>query len=131
MFGEVPEHIRKRHQVETPKLGTLDDIVLPATTVHYAEPEILPKVRDAVLDSSAVLDGITNKALLRLDEVLEDGWTGDPKQDSIIMDAVRLTLTTQLRVDDSRLKKRDGDKLGELLRRMDEEDVRLLKVVNG
>jgi len=46
-----------------------------------------------------------------------------------MMDAVRLTLTTQLRVDDSRLKKRTTDTLAELLKRMDTEDMRLMKTV--
>lgn len=133
MFGEVPDHIRKRHQQDVPSLGALDGIVLPASPVHYEQAEIVAtrETREAVLDSSALLDGITNKALQRLDEVLDNEWSGDPKEDAIMMDAVRLTLTTQLRVDDSRLKKRTNDTLAELLKRIDEEDVRLMKVVNA
>ena len=134
MFGEVPEHIRKRHAVETPKLGSLDSLVLPSPTIHYAEPEILPSssTRDAVLDSSAKLDSLTQKALEFYDELLSEPMsTDDMKLLSAQADAARTILTTQLRVDDSRLKKRDGDRLGELLRRMDEEDVRLMKVVNA
>lgn len=129
MFGEVPDHIRKRHEKDVPSIGSLDDIVLPIREVRYAEAEVIAPTRAAVLDSSAVLDNITNKALTRLDEILEGNWTGDPKEDSIMMDAVRLTLTTQLRVDDSRLKKRTNDTLAELLKRMETEDLRLLKVV--
>ena len=129
MFGEVPEHIRRRHQKDVPSIGALDGIVLPAAPVRYLETEVIPKPRDAVLDSSALLDDITSKALLRLDEVLDNEWSGDPKEDAIMMDAVRLTLTTQLRVDDSRLKKRTTDTLAELLKRMDTEDMRLLKTV--
>lgn len=129
MFGEVPDHIRKRHEKDVPSIGSLDDIILPIREVRYAEAEVIAPTRAAVLDSSAVLDNITNKALTRLDEILEGNWTGDPKEDSIMMDAVRLTLTTQLRVDDSRLKKRTNDTLAELLKRMETEDLRLLKVV--
>ena len=129
MFGEVPEHIRKRHEKDVPSIGALDDIVLPTAPVRYVEAEIVEPVRAAVLDNSAMLDGITNKALERLKEVLDDGWTGDPKEDAIVMDAVRLTLTTQLRVDDSRLKKRTTDTLAELLKRMETEDLRLMKTV--
>ena len=81
-----------------------------------------------VLDNSILMDGITNLALTRLREKLEDGWTGDAKEEAIVMDAVRLTLTTQLRVDDSRLKKRQTDTLAELLKRMDEEDVKLRQI---
>lgn len=131
MFGDVPDHIRKRHEKDVPSLGALDGIVLPAVPVHYEQVIMTKEARDAVLDSSAVLDDITNKALKRLDEKLDDGWTGDPKDDAIIMDAVRLTLTTQLRVDDSRLKKRTTDTLAQLLARMEQEDVRLMKVVGN
>ena len=140
MFGDVPEHIKKRHlpspsgsgmasAPDVPSIGALDDIVLPAAPIRYVEAEVIEPVRAAVLDNSAVLDDITNKALERLKEVLDDGWAGDPKQDAIVMDAVRLTLTTQLRVDDSRLKKRTNDTLAELLKRMEVEDLRLMKVV--
>ena len=45
-------------------------------------------------------------------------------------DAARTILTTQLRVDDSRLKKRTTDTLAELLKRMETEDLRLMKTVN-
>lgn len=134
MFGEVPEHIRKRHQAETPKLGALDGLVLPAAVVHYEDVEIVASstTRDAVLDSSAKLDSLTQKALEFYDELLSEPMsTDDMKLLSAQADAARTILTTQLRVDDSRLKKRDGDRLGELLRRMDEEDVRLMKVVNA
>ena len=130
MFGEVPDHIRKRHQKDVPSLGSLDGIVLPASPVKYVEAEVIARPREAVLDSSALLDGITNKALQRLDEVLDNEWSGDPKEDAIMMDAVRLTLTTQLRVDDSRLRKRTTDTLSELLKRMEAEDVRLMKIVS-
>ena len=132
MFGEMPAHIRKRHQKDVPSIGALDDLRLPGTPVHYADPEILSpsKTREAVLDNSAILDDITNKALTRLSEVLDEDWSGDPKADAIMMDAVRLTLTTQLRVDDSRLKKRTNDTLAQLLARMDREDANL-KIVNA
>ncbi len=128
MFGEVPEHIRKRHAKDVPSIGSLDDIVLPGARVTYAEVEILEPAgpRDAVLDSSAKLDELTNKALKFYDDLLSEGaFFDDPKMLSAQSDAARTILTTQLRVDDSRLKKRTTDTLAELLRRMDEEDARL------
>ena len=128
MFGERPEHIRKRHEASVPSIGALDDVVLPSAPVHYDNPEVLVRTetRDAVLDSSALLDSITGTALTRLKEKLEDGWNGDAKEDAIGMDAVRLTLTTQLRVDDSRLKKRTTDTLAQLLARLDAEEMKLV-----
>lgn len=129
MFGELPEYLRKRHENDVPSIGSLDDIQLPPA-ISFSKVEIVKETRDAVLDNSAVLDDITGKALTRLSEVLEGDWTGDPKEDAIMMDAVRLTLTTQLRVDDSRLKKRTTDTLAQLLQRMDREDANL-KVINA
>jgi hypothetical protein len=133
MFGDVPEHIRKRHQNDVPSLGSLDDIVLPVAPVRYVEAEILTSMapRDAVLDSSAKLDDLTNKALKFYDDLLsEPPATDDPKILSAQSDAARTIMTTQLRVDDSRLKKRTNDTLAELLKRMEQEDVRLMKVVS-
>lgn len=129
MFGDVPEHIRKRHSNDVPSLGSLDDIVLPVSPVRYVEAEVLEPARKAVLDSSAKLDDLTQLALTRLEEILDEPLASDPKEMAVQMDAIRLTLTTQLRVDDSRLKKRENDTLAKLLARMDEEDVRLMKVV--
>ena len=131
MFGEMPEHIRKRHEKGIPSIGKLDDILLLSKPVIYETIEMPIAVREAVLDSSALLDNITGKALQRLDEILDEQWSGDPKEDAVIMDAVRLTLTTQLRVDDSRLKKRTNDTLGKLIEKMEIEDMRLMKVINA
>lgn len=130
MFGERPAYLDKRHENDVPKLGALDDIRLPGPTITATVEIMEPRAREAVLDSSALLDEITNESLLRLRECVREPWTGDPKSDAILMDAVRLTLTTQLRVDDSRLKKRTTDTLAALLQRMDREDANL-KVINA
>jgi hypothetical protein len=133
MFGEVPNHIKKRHEKDVPSLGALDGIVLPAATVHYTEPEIIvtAEARDAVLDSSAKLDNLTQKALDFYDELLSEPMSmDDMKLLAAQADAARTILTTQLRVDDSRLKKRNNDTLAQLLARMEQEDVRLMKVVS-
>ncbi len=133
MFGQQPPHIAKRHQTIVPQLGSLDSIVLPSAPAYM---EVLPPaatadVREAVLDNSALLDNLTNKALARLDEVLSDPLSDDPKEMAVQMDAVRLVMTTQLRVDDSRLKRKESDTLSKLLKRLDEEDVRLMKTVHA
>ena|ERR1700679_2748583 len=131
MFGEVPAHIRKRHEKDVPSLGNLDDIVLPSAPVRYAEI-IAPVVaaRDAVLDSSAKLDELTQKALKLFDDILSEPLSDDPKGVATQLEAAKTIITTQLRVDDSRLKKRSNDNLAELLKRMNDEDVRLMKVVS-
>lgn len=129
MFGPRPAYLDHRHQNDVPSIGSLDDIQLPPA-ITFSKVEIVKEPRDAVLDNSAVLDDITGKALTRLAEILDNDWSGDAKEDAIMMDAVRLTLTTQLRVDDSRLKKRTTDTLAQLLARMDREDANL-KVINA
>jgi len=132
MFGEVPDHIKRRHEKDVPSIGALDGIVLPAMPVHYAESEILVtrEAREAVLDSSAKLDSLTQKALDFYDDLLSEPMSmDDMKLLSAQADAARTILTTQLRVDDSRLKKRSNDTLALLLERMEKEDVRLMKVV--
>jgi hypothetical protein len=124
----MPDHIRKRHSKDIPSLGSLDDIQLPASTMRYPDVEIMATrvARDAVLDSSAKLDELTDKALRFYDDLLSEPMsTDDMKLLSAQADAARTILTTQLRVDDSRLKKRTNDTLALLLERMNKEDERL------
>ena len=126
MFGEVPDHIKRRHQTNVPSIGALDGIVLPPAPVYATTESVDVKPRDAVLDSSAKLDDLTQKALDFYHDLLSEPVSfDDAKLLSAQTDAARTVLTTQLRVDDSRLKKRTTDTLAELLRRMDEEDARL------
>jgi len=61
------------------------------------------------------------------DELLSEPMsTDDMKLLSAQADAARTILTTQLRVDDSRLKKRTTDTLAQLLQRMNAEDAKLI-----
>lgn len=129
MFGEMPDHIRKRHA----DIVSLDSIVLPAA--RPVDGMVLEPLRldakEAVLDNSSLLEDITNKALGRLDEILSEPMADDPKGMAVQMDAVRLALTTQLRVDDSRLKKRSVDTLANLIERMNSEAAKLPKLVGA
>lgn len=129
-LGKVPEHIKQRHARGVPNLGSLDDAVLPKMTIHQGEifaPE--PIARDAVLDSSAKLDTLTEKALKFYDDLLsEEPRVDDPKVLAAQSDAARTVMTTQLRVDDTRLRKRNVDTLAKLLQRIAEEEPKLLNV---
>lgn len=129
-FQDVPEHIKRRHKTDIPAIGELDDAVLPAPVLKYAEVEIIEPDRklQPVLDNSSKLDSLTKMALEFYEELLIDGPSSDPKMLSSQESAARTILTTQLRVDDSRLKKRQTDTLAELLKRMDEEDSRLKQI---
>ena len=65
MFDDMPAHIRQR---KVPAFDKLDDAELPIAPVKPVV-EILPPAaasRDAVLDSSAKLDEITELAMMRL-----------------------------------------------------------------
>lgn len=129
MFGEMPDHIRKRKQRDIPDIDSLDAMVLPSAPLMGAVLEPLrTETRAAVLDNSSLMEDITNKALARLDEILSEPMADEPKGMAVQMDAVRLALTTQLRVDDSRLKRRSVDTLANLLARMSEEEAKLPKL---
>lgn len=130
MFGEMPEHIRKRKAIN---LDSLDSIVLPSAPINgdVLEPLRLELEKAPVLDNSSLLETITNKALDRLDDILSEPMADDPKTMAVQMDAVRLALTTQLRVDDSRLKKRSVDTLANLIARMNDEAAKLPKLVGA
>jgi len=119
----MPAHIRKRHEAD---VGALDDIVLPsARVIEGVVLEPLRAEKAPLLDNSSLLEDITNKALTRLDEILSEPIADDAKGMAVQMDAVRLALTTQLRVDDSRLKKRSVDTLANLIARMNDEAAKL------
>ncbi len=131
MFGEMPAHIRKRKPID---LDDLDSIVLPSSPIPMEGVVLEPLRADEkapVLDNSSLLEDITNKALGRLDDILSEPMPDDPKAMAVQMDAVRLALTTQLRVDDSRLKKRSVDTLANLIARMNDEASKLPKLVGA
>lgn len=138
MFGEIPSHIKKRQKEPSVMVSSLDDVQLPIVDIKYDEIDYetvtTKETRDAVLDGSAKLDELTTKALKFYDDLLsEPPATDDPKILSAQSDAARTIMTTQLRVDDSRLKKRTTDTLAELLKRMDAEDELLsnMKTINA
>ncbi len=138
MFEDRPSHIKKRNKELPFTVSSLDDVQLPTVDIKYDEVNyeavIAKETRDAVLDGSAKLDELTTKALKFYDDLLsEPPATDDPKILSAQSDAARTIMTTQLRVDDSRLKKRTTDTLAELLKRMDAEDELLsnMKTINA
>lgn len=129
MFGELPKHLQHRHKPkEVPSIGAMDDVQIPVGPPQpYMEiigPE--PMQRDAVLDSSAKLDELTQKALNFYDELLSEPPSGDKMVLSAQTDAARTVLTTQLRVDDTRLRRKNTDTLSKLLARIAEEEPKLL-----
>lgn len=95
-------------------LGSLDSIDLPVSI------PVQPKaVREEVLDASEGLDNLTQLALDKAKEILEMSLVpGDEDFNAILkaqVSQVQTILTTQARVDEGRFKKKQVDKLGELL----------------
>ncbi len=107
-----------------PRLGTLDSLILPGTV---STPKV---VREEVLDASEGLDNLTQLALDKAKEILEMPLVpGDEDFNAVLkaqVSQVQTILTTQARVDEGRFKKKQVDKLGELLDLIRGEEARLI-----
>ena len=111
-------------RIAVPSLGSLDSIDLPVTV---STPKV---VREEVLDASEGLDNLTQLALDKAKEILDmDLIPGDEDFNAILKAQVRQVqtiLTTQVRVDEGRFKKKQVDKLGELLDLIRGEEAKLI-----
>jgi hypothetical protein len=112
-------------RIEQPRLGALDSIDFPVQVALPPKP-----VREEVLDASEGLDNLTAKALRKAEEILDMNLTpGDEDFNAILkaqVSQVQTILTTQARVDEGRFKKKQADKLGELLDLIKGEEARLV-----
>lgn len=106
------------------ELGSLDSIDLPVTV---STPKV---VREEVLDASEGLDNLTQLALDKAKEILDMRLIpGDEDFNAILkaqVSQVQTILTTQARVDEGRFKKKQVDKLGELLDLIRGEEAKLI-----
>ncbi len=107
-----------------PRIGSLDSLILPGTV---STPKV---VREEVLDASEGLDNLTQLALDKAKEILEMPLVpGDEDFNAVLkaqVSQVQTILTTQARVDEGRFKKKQVDKLGELLDLIRGEEARLV-----
>ncbi len=114
-------------RIEVPNLGSLDKLELPVSRPIESKP-----VREEVLDASEGLDNLTQLALDKAKEILEmDLVPGDDDFNAILkaqVSQVQTILTTQARVDEGRFKKKQADKLGELLDLIRGEEAKLVPV---
>lgn len=120
--------IEEPREVNIPDLGSLDSVVLPAI-VSMQAPK--PAVRDELLDASEGMDEITDLAIAKAREILElplDRYDGDNFATILRQQGstVATILTTQVRVDEGRFKKKQADKLGELLDLIRSEEARMV-----
>ena len=101
-------------RIAVPDIGNLDKIDFPVVPKVTAKP-----IREEVLDASEGLDNLTQLALDKAKEILEMKLMPGDEDFSTILKAqvsqVQAILTTQARVDEGRFKKKQVDKLGELL----------------
>lgn len=122
--GLIPDAPPK--SIEVPSLGSLDNLDLPVTIPHVAKPA----VREEVLDASDGLDNLTQLALDKAKEILEMPLRPDDEAFNAILKAqvsqVQTILTTQARVDEGRFKKKQVDKIGELIDLIRSEEARLV-----
>jgi len=112
--------------IKVPNLGSLDKLDLPVSIPMPARAV----VREEVLDASEGLDTLTQLALDKAKEILEMALVpGDDDFTAILkaqVSQVQTILTTQARVDEGRFKKKQIDKLGEILDAIRSEEARLV-----
>jgi hypothetical protein len=113
-------------RIKVPSLGNLDSIDLPIPV----RVESKPAPREEVLDASEELDGITGLALNEARRILEEDLSTTDENYAVHIRAkvsvLQTILTTQARVDEGRFKKRQVDKLGELLDLIRGEEAKLI-----
>lgn len=118
---------RKRLQAKVPSIDSLDSVVLP--DIQPLEVEVLPPVRDGKLDGSARLDVLTDKALDNIEQILDLPVCGSEGDDIKILNlkatVAGQVLSTQARVDDTRLRRRQVDLLPKILEVLKREQAKL------
>jgi len=111
-------------KIAIPRLGSLDSLDLPVTVTT---PKV---VREEVLDASEGLDNLTQLAIDKAEEILRLKLIPGDEDFNAILKAqtsqVATVLTTQVRVDEGRFKKKQVDKLGELLDLIRGEEAKLI-----
>lgn len=112
-------------RIDIKPLGSLDSIDFPVSVPVQAKP-----VREEVLDNSAELDEITELALDAVREILQLRLEPDDENFQAVLrqkgSTAAAVLTTQVRVDEGRFKKKQVDKLGELLDLIRGEEAKLI-----
>lgn len=112
-------------RIDIKPLGSLDSIDFPVSVPVQAKA-----VREEVLDASEGLDNLTQLALDKAKEILEMKLIAGDEDFNAILKAqvsqVQTILTTQARVDEGRFKKKQVDKLGELLDLIRGEEAKLI-----
>ncbi len=119
-----------------PPMGRLDEAILPmaplprrpAPIIEAPRPELVPEISDP----TDQLTRVVGKALTTIEEILDDRSGGDNeycRMKSLQLQAAQTALSTQAKVDDTQLKRRQVDmmpKLLEIMARMEKENPKLI-----
>jgi len=120
---------RQRLAALTPvrvSLDNLDEVKLPVPH-KYVEPDELRPVGS--LDATGQLDELVDLSLTEARKVIEMEWDfGDPKFCGIKTSMIQTVFSTQTKVDDTRLRRRQVDMLPKLLEMIAREE---MKVIEG
>ncbi len=119
-----------------PPMGRLDEAVLPIPRLPSVAPVAAP-VAFAPLeptsgDPTDQLTRVVGKALTTIEEILDDKSGGDNeycRMKALQLQAAQTALSTQAKVDDTQLKRRQVDmmpKLLEIMARMEKENPKLI-----
>ncbi len=119
-----------------PPMGRLDEAVLPiprlSSVAPVAAPVAFAPAEPMVGDPTDQLTRVVGKALTTIEEILDDKSGGDNeycRMKALQLQAAQTALSTQAKVDDTQLKRRQVDmmpKLLEIMARMEKENPKLI-----
>jgi len=108
-------------------LDNLDDVQLPVRVPVYTEPDELRPIGS--LDATGQLDELVDISLREARTLIETPWDLlDPKIVNTKASLIQTVFSTQTKVDDTRLRRRQVDMLPKLLELIAREE---MKVVGG
>lgn len=115
-------------QVEAPvvkvSLDNLDDIQLPVPHA-YVEPDEMRPI--SALDATGQLDELVDLSLAETRKMIETEWDfADPKFCGIKASMIQTVFSTQTKVDDTRLRRRQVDMLPKLLELIAREEAKTI-----
>jgi len=111
-----------------PSIENLDSAVLPPVAFQQTVTR-MERTLEGKLDSSARLDELTDKAFDNIEEILDMPFDGENKSATVKLAAAQAVLNVQVKVDETRLRKRQTDLLPKLLAVIERERLKLPKVI--
>jgi len=130
--------IAEPRQAKIPSIDKLDEAVLPvdvASRYHVTEmlpPPPAPMQSVSSLEVSGQLTEIVDLSLVEARKMIERPWEDlTEKEQSIKSGLIQTMFSTQVKVDDTRLRSRQVDMLPKILELIAKEEKRLPKMIEG